>query len=65
MSVYSVSTLRRIKTYLISTMTQVRSNNLLILHVHKQMADNLDISACLNDFVSDSEHRLSVFGKFV
>ena len=61
----SASALRRIKTYLRSTMTQIRLNNLLILHVHKQMADNLDISACLNDFVSDSEHRLSVLGKFV
>ena len=28
------------------------------------MADNLDITACLNEFVSDNEHRLSVFGKF-
>ena len=60
----SASALRRVKTYLSSTMTQVRLNNLLILHVHKQIADDLDIAACLNDFVSDSEHRMSVFGKF-
>ena len=39
----SASALRRVKTYLRSTMTQVRLNNLLILHVHKQMATNLDI----------------------
>ena len=63
-SEHSASALRRVKTYLRSTMTQVRLNNLLILHVHKQMADDLDIAACLNDFVSDSEHRMSVFGKF-
>ena len=61
----SASGLHRIKTYLRSTMTQVHLNNLLILHIHKQMANNLDIKACLNDFVSDSEHRLSVFGKFL
>ena len=60
----SASALRRVKTYLRSTMTQVRLNNLLILHVHKRIADDLDIAACLNEFVSDSEHRLSVFGKF-
>ena len=26
--------------------------------------DNLDLTACLNEFVSGNEHRLSVFGKF-
>ena len=58
----SAFALRRVKTYLRSTMTQVRLNNILILHVHKQIADDLDIAACY--FVSDSEHRMSVFGKF-
>ena len=54
----SASAVRRIKTYLRSTMTQLRLNNLLVLHIHKEMTDNLDLTACLNDFVSGSEHRL-------
>ena len=58
----SASALRRVKT---STMTQVRLDNLLILRVHKRIADDLDIAACLNEFVSDSEHRLSVFGNLI
>ena len=33
----NASALRRLKTYLRSTMTQVCLNNLLILHVHKRM----------------------------
>ena len=60
----SASAVRRIKTYLISTMSQLRFNNLIVLHIHKEKTDNLDLTACLNEFVSGNEHRLSVFGKF-
>ena len=60
----SASALRRVKTYLRSTMSQARLNNLLLLHTHKQRTDALDISSCLNSFVQGSEHRQQVFGKF-
>ena len=60
----SASALRRLKTYLRSTMSQLRLNNLMVLHVHQQNTDTLDLAACLNDFVLGSEHRLSLFGKF-
>ena len=55
----SFSTLRRVKTYLRNTMSQQRMNNLMLLHVHKDIVDSL-----ANDFVADSEHRLKIFGKF-
>ena len=60
----SASALRRVKTYLRSTMSQARLNNLLLLHTHKQRTDALDILSCLNLFVQGSEHRQQVFGKF-
>ena len=39
----SFSTLRRIKTFLWSTMSQVRLNNIMTLHIHKDLTDNLDL----------------------
>ena len=60
----SFSALKRVKTYLRSSMTQSRLNHLMILQVHKEMTDSLNLVDCANDFVGSSEHRLSVFGKF-
>ena len=45
-------------------MSQERLNNLLVLHVHKELTDSLDLITVTNDFVTDSEHRLSMFGHF-
>ena len=42
----SASVLRRVKTYLRSTMLQLRLNNLLILHTHKDRIDDLVIPSC-------------------
>ena len=58
----SASAVRRVKGYLRSTMSQVRLNSLLMLHVHKERTDNL--TSCLNKIFSGSEHRASVFGVF-
>ena len=38
----SASSLRRIKAYLRSTMTQVRLNNVMTLHIHKLLTDSID-----------------------
>ena len=58
------SALRRVKTYLRSTTRQDRLNHLMILHVHKDRTDALDLKEVANEFVSGSEHRLRIFGKF-
>lgn len=58
------SALRRVKTYLRSTMTQKRLNHLMLLHVHKDEVDCLDPHSIGRSFVAGSEHRASVFGKF-
>ena len=47
----SASALRRVKTYLRSTMTQSRLNHLFVLHCHKDRTDNLSLTECLQEFV--------------
>ena len=58
----SFSALRRIKTYLRSMMGQQRLNDLL-LHVHKDITNTLNLKMVVNNFVN-SEHMLQIFGKF-
>jgi hypothetical protein len=60
----SFSSLRRVKTYLRGTMKQARLNNLMIIHTHKERADSLSLTEVANDFISDCEHRLRIFGTF-
>ena len=60
----SFSGMRRLKMYLRTTMTQERLNHLLLLHIHKDRTDSLSCLEVARSFVVDSEHRLSVFGKF-
>ena len=60
----SFSAMRRLKTYLRSTMTQQRLNHLMILSVHKEKTDLLDINQLGNAFVQGSDHRLQQFGHF-
>ena len=61
----SFSALRRIKTYLRTTMTQERLNNLMLLYVHQEYLDELDLLAVSEEYVVGSKHRLSLFGHFV
>ena len=64
MSERSFSAMRRLKTYLRSTMEQKRLNHLLLLHVHKDLTDSLSCVAVANSFVGDCEYRKNVFGRF-
>ena len=56
------SALRRVKTYLRSTMCQQRLNHLMILHIHKDHTDGLNLVDVANDFIAGSDHRKQVFG---
>ena len=60
----SASAMRRIKTYLRTSMTQARLNNLMVVHVHKHLTDNISPAFILNEFVRGGEGRLSYFGTF-
>ena len=60
----SFSTLRRLKTYIRSTMAQKRLNNLMLLHIHKGKTDSLDVLTIAKDFIEKNERRLAFFGRF-
>ena len=58
----SFSAVRRIKSYLRSTMSQQRLDHLMVLHVHSDHTDKLNLVDVANEFIADNEHRRQVFG---
>ena len=58
----SFSTLRRLKTWTRSTMTQKRLTHLTLMHVHSDIMDGLDIHAMMREFISVNPERKSTFG---
>ena len=60
----SFSALRRIKTYLRNSMTQQRLNHCLILHVHREKTDNLNLTEVAQEFIETNDGRKGFFGKF-
>ena len=60
----SFSALQQIKSYLTSTMIQQRLNSLMILHVHKDKTECLNLDQVANDFIDRKETRVALFGKF-
>ena len=60
----SFSARHRVKPYLRSTIVQEQLNHLLVLHVHKDTTDALDLADIEDKFVAGSEHCLRTFGKF-
>ena len=60
----SFSALRRVKTYLRTTMNQEHLNSLMLLQIHKERTDALDLKLVLNEFIGASVHRSSIFAKF-
>ena len=55
----------RVKTYLRNTMSLERLNNLMILHIHKEKTENLDLKQVCQEFVSGREGRLRTFDNFL
>ena len=47
-----------------STGREARLNHLMLLHVHKELADGLDMVEVANLFVADNRQRKHLFGKF-
>jgi len=60
----SFSVLRRLKSYLRSTMSQPRLNHVMVLSIYKELLDELDLYAIANEFVGGSKYRLCLFGTF-
>jgi hypothetical protein len=59
----SFSCLRRLKTWINSTMTQERLNSIAILHMYHQV--QLDLDTVLNEFIDLNEVRKRTFGPAV
>ena len=57
----SFSSLRLIKSYLRSTMTGSRLNHLMMMYVHKEKCDRLDLVNVANEFVNGSEHSFHIW----
>eukprot|EP00794_Sanderia_malayensis_P011514 gene11514-12706_t len=60
----SFSVQRRIKHYSRNRMTQQRYNNLMMLNIHKERTDAIDINKIARDFAQRSDRRRTFFGKF-
>ena len=60
----SFSTLRRVKSYLRSSMKQSRLNHLITCNTYKEELDQLDLKAIANSFVHGKENRMNKFGLF-
>ena len=60
----SCSALRRVKTYLRSTMGQSRLNHCMILNIHKDQVDKMNLIDIANKFCWNNESRQTYFGKF-
>jgi hypothetical protein len=59
----SFSALRRLKTWLRSTMIQQRLNSLAVCHVHQEVLDLVDVGALIEEFISRNDTRAFIFGK--
>ena len=56
------SALRRLKTWLRSTMTQERLTHLALMHVHPDILKKVDIHGLMRTFISTTSERKSTFG---
>ena len=59
----SFSALKRVKTYLRSTITDSRLNHILTLHIHKEATDSLNLEEVANEFIAIGD-RKTIFGVF-
>ena len=59
------SALKHLYTYDQSTMTEKRLNNCLLLHVHKDLTESLDLVSIAQEFVLKYDDRKKYFGNFI
>ena len=58
----SFSSLRRLKTWLRSTISQKRLTHLALMHAHCDILDKVDIACLVKSFISNTPERKSTFG---
>ncbi|XP_065920227.1 zinc finger MYM-type protein 1-like [Dysidea avara] len=59
----SFSSLHRVKSYLRNTLSACKLNNLLLMHVHQNRTDDLDLTKIAKAFIELNSRRLNYFGK--
>ena len=59
----SFSSLRRVITYLRNTMSACKLNNLLLMHVHQNRTDDLDLVKVAKALNESNSRRMHYFGK--
>ena len=57
----SFSGLKHVKTYLRNSMTQQRLNHCILLHIHRNKTDNLDLSKITAEFIKQNENILETY----
>lgn len=57
----SFSALRRLKSYLRSTMTQKRLNAVSILHIHREITEEINVDEIANEFILKNNVRRNTF----
>ena len=55
------SALKRVKTYLWSTMRNKRLHALMLVHVHNNVLDNINLGDVANQFVDRKDRRKQTF----
>ena len=60
----SFSALRRLKTYLRSTMSQERLNHTAVLNCYSEEVESLDFPALINEFIQRNPIRTSTFALY-
>lgn len=60
----SFSLVRRLKTYVRSTMTQRRLNNLCIITTYQELVSEMEDEDIMKEFVNRKSYRISQFGNF-
>lgn len=60
----SFSALRRLKTWLRSTMSEQRLNAVIVSHINQDVLDSLDIQELAAEFSTRSDIRKGIFGTF-
>ena len=55
------SALKRVKTYLRSTMRNNRLHALMLVHVHNNVLDNINLGDVANQFVDRKDRRKQTF----
>ena len=60
----SFSALKRIETYLRNSMAQQRLNHCMVLHIHREQTEQLDLTDIAKEFIGRNERRKLFFGNF-